>query len=62
MIGEDGHPVIHRPRLDESAGVRFFREDVALFARAPSPFNRKRYVTICNGMFGGGTLVLSGPD
>ena len=55
VIGEDGHPVIHRPRLDESGGRSILREDVALFARAPSPFNRKRYVTICNGMFGGGT-------
>lgn len=31
------------------------REDVALFARAVSPFNRKRTVTICNGMYGRGT-------
>ncbi len=30
-------------------------EDVALFARAISPFNRKRTVTICNGMYGRGT-------
>lgn len=30
-------------------------EDVALFARAVSPFNRKRTVTICNGMYGRGT-------
>jgi hypothetical protein len=41
--------------LDESDGRRILREDVALFARAVSPFNRKRYVTICNGMFGSGT-------
>jgi hypothetical protein len=31
------------------------REDVALFARAVSPFNWKRHVTICNGMYGRGT-------
>ncbi len=55
VIGRDGRPVIHRPRLDESSGRSILREDVALFARAPSPFNRKRYVTICNGMFGSGT-------
>ena len=30
-------------------------EDVALFARAINPFNRKRTVTICNGMYGSGT-------
>ena len=56
VIGEDGRPVIHRPRLDEWDGRAILREDVALFARAPSPFNRKRYVTICNGMFGSGTF------
>jgi hypothetical protein len=55
VIGADGRPVIHRPRLDESDGRSILREDVALFARAPSPFNRKRYVMICNGMFGSGT-------
>jgi hypothetical protein len=55
VTGEDGRPIIHRPRLDESDGRSILREDVALFARAPSPFNRKRYVTICNGMFGSGT-------
>jgi hypothetical protein len=53
--GEDGRLVVHRPRLDKSDGRSILREDVALFARAPSPFNRKRYVTICNGMFGSGT-------
>jgi hypothetical protein len=55
VTGEDGRPVVHRPRLDDSGERSILREDVALFARAPSPFNRKRYVTICNGMFGGGT-------
>ena len=30
-------------------------EDVALFARAISPWNRRRTVTICNGMYGRGT-------
>jgi hypothetical protein len=55
VTGEDGRPVIHRPWLDELDGRSILREDVALFARAPSPFNRKRYVTICNGMFGSGT-------
>ena len=53
--GKDGRPVIHRPWLDESNGHAILREDVALFARAVSPFNRKRYVMICNGMFGNGT-------
>jgi hypothetical protein len=55
-LGENGEPVIHRPRLDEMDGRLILREDVALFARAVNPFNRKRYVTICNGMYGSGTL------
>jgi hypothetical protein len=52
---EDGRKVPHRPLLDESGGQKILREDVALFARAVSPFNRKRFVTICNGMYGRGT-------
>jgi hypothetical protein len=52
VTGEDGSKVAHRPQLDES-GV--LREDVALFARAVNPFNQKRFVTICNGMYGRGT-------
>jgi hypothetical protein len=54
-LNEDGRPVVHRPWLDESDGKLILREDVALFARAVSPFNRKRVVTICNGMYGRGT-------
>lgn len=52
---EDGRKVTHRPRLEVSGGREILREDVALFARAANPFNRKRFVTICNGMFGRGT-------
>lgn len=52
---EDGRKVPHRPLLDQSGGKTILREDVALFARAVSPFNRKRIVTICNGMYGRGT-------
>jgi transcriptional regulator with XRE-family HTH domain len=57
-----------KPHVAESPGARgevgadsaaddkeILREDVALFARAVSPFNRKRTVTICNGMYGRGT-------
>jgi hypothetical protein len=64
----NGKPVKHRAVLDRSsnpnaAGQPVSRasskgillEDVALFARAVSPFNRKRTVTICNGMYGRGT-------
>ncbi|MBN6055017.1 helix-turn-helix domain-containing protein, partial [Nonomuraea sp. RK-328] len=42
----------HVPRLD--GGV--LHEDVALFYRGPNPLNRKRTLTICNGMYGRGTL------
>lgn len=46
-------PVVDRGDTDSDKGI--LREDVALFARAVSPFNRKRTVTICNGMYGRGT-------
>jgi hypothetical protein len=52
---EDGRTIAHRPQLDEYNGRKILREDVALFARAVNPFNRKRFVTICNGMYGRGT-------
>jgi hypothetical protein len=55
-VSEAGRPVIHRPRLGEVDGRKILREDVALFAQAVSPFNRKRFVTICNGMYGRGTF------
>jgi hypothetical protein len=51
---EDGPEVLHRPLLEQSGGREILREDVALFARAVSPFNQKRFVTICNGMYGRG--------
>jgi len=44
----------HRPLLEKPGGR--LREDVALFARAVNPDNRKRSVTICNGMYGSGSL------
>jgi hypothetical protein len=56
-VQDNGKTVRHRPLLDgvsaQDKGI--LREDVALFARAVSPFNRKRTVTICNGMYGRGT-------
>jgi hypothetical protein len=55
VTDEDGHSVIHRPRLDESRGRKILREDITLFARAISPYNQRRFVTICNGMYGRGT-------
>lgn len=51
----DGRKVAHRPVLKETDGRPILREDVALFARATSPFNQERFVTICSGMYGRGT-------
>jgi hypothetical protein len=52
----DGPTAQYRPILDRSGSQKILREDVALFARAVSPFNRKRTVTICSGMYGRGTF------
>ena len=53
---EDGRKSQHRPIFEKSAdGRNILLYDVALFARAVNPFNRKRTVTICNGMYGRGT-------
>jgi hypothetical protein len=52
---EGGRTKAHLPRLERSGDRNILREDVTLFARAVSPFNRKRSVTICNGMYGSGT-------
>jgi hypothetical protein len=41
--------------VDRSGGAEVLKEDVAFFARAVNPYNRLRTVTICNGMYGGGT-------
>jgi hypothetical protein len=51
----DDRKVVHRPWLEKQDEQEILREDVALFARAPNPFNRERFVTICNGMYGRGT-------
>lgn len=44
---------VFRPALDQSKQLL---EDVAQFYRGPNPYNKKRTVTICNGMYGRGTL------
>lgn len=54
-VDDDGRKTQHRPHLVESADREILLEDVALFARAINPFNRKRFVTICNGMYGRGS-------
>jgi hypothetical protein len=45
----------YRPVLGKAGDQQVLREDVALFARAVNPFNRRRTITICNGMYGRGT-------
>jgi len=58
-VEENGTTVQHRPvleKVDDADHPQELREDVALFARAVSPFNQKRTVTICNGMYGRGTF------
>ena len=51
----DARAVRHRPVLEDVGEGQVLRQDVALFARAVNPYNRRRTVSICNGMFGGGT-------
>ena len=51
-----GAPVRHRPFVDRSGDKKILREDVALFARARNPFNQRRTVTVCSGMYAGGTF------
>ena len=57
QVEENGKIVKHKPVLEEAPDQPkgILREDVALFARAVSPFNRARTVTICSGMYGRGT-------
>jgi transcriptional regulator with XRE-family HTH domain len=45
-----------RPRLTNQGGQQILQEDVAHFFRAANPFNHKRTVTVCNGMYGRGTF------
>ncbi len=52
---ESGTVSQYRPVLEQSGGEPILREDVALFVRAVNPFNRKRTITICNGMYARGT-------
>jgi hypothetical protein len=44
------------PTVDRTGDGENLLEDVAHFFRTPNPLNRKRTLTICNGMFARGTL------
>lgn len=52
----DGIEELFKPKLLPGGSRPELLEDVALFLRGPSPYNQKRTLTICNGMFGSGTL------
>ncbi|WP_326959368.1 helix-turn-helix transcriptional regulator [Amycolatopsis sp. NBC_01286] len=52
-VRRDGGSELFPPQLDSEGHLL---EDVAHFYRGVSPFNRKRTVTVCNGMYGRGTL------
>jgi len=55
-VDQDGQTPRFHPHLEHADDREILLEDVALFARAVNPFNRKRTVTICNGMYGSGTF------
>jgi transcriptional regulator with XRE-family HTH domain len=53
LVERAGGSELFPPLLDSEGHLL---EDVAHFYRGVSPFNRKRTVTVCNGMYGRGTL------
>ena len=48
-------PTQFTPTVRPEGQQRILEEDVALFVRAPNPYNRKRTLTMCNGMHSRGT-------
>ena len=57
VAGRSGRSSIFRSTLEAAEPHPRLTEDVALFCRAPNPFNRKRSVTICDGNYGRGTYA-----
>jgi transcriptional regulator with XRE-family HTH domain len=55
QVHEGGSSRAFRPVLRTRGRRTILAEDVAHFFRAPNPFNRKRTITICNGIYGRGT-------
>ncbi|MGW4213849.1 helix-turn-helix domain-containing protein [Lentzea sp. NPDC004789] len=55
-VVQNGAREIFRPALRKAGERWILEEDVAHFYRSPNPFNRKRTVSICNGMYSRGTL------
>jgi hypothetical protein len=54
-VSEDEGNTLYRPSLEQRGEGKILVEDVALFARATNPFNSRRSVTICQGVYGIGT-------
>jgi hypothetical protein len=55
-VDQDGEKVQYRPVLERTDGKTTLVEDVAMFAFAVNPFNKKRTVSVCLGMYGRGTF------
>ncbi|MBW4720635.1 XRE family transcriptional regulator [Saccharothrix obliqua] len=56
VVGRGDAARVFGPRLARDGDRDELQEDVAHFYRGPNPFNHKRTVTVCNGMYGRGTL------
>jgi len=54
-VAEDGTVIQYRPVPEKKGDLKILKKDIALFARAVNSFNRKRSITICNGMYARGT-------
>jgi transcriptional regulator with XRE-family HTH domain len=54
-VGEREPQTTLAPVLDPADGRLTLREDVGHFHRGANPYNAKRTLTLCNGMFGRGT-------
>jgi transcriptional regulator with XRE-family HTH domain len=55
VVGEGTVQEEFRPVLNQEDSIVTLMEDIGHFYRGPNPFNAKRTVTICNGMFARGT-------
>lgn len=54
-VEENGTKAQYKAVLGKLGDREILHEDVALFACAVNPYNRKRRITICNGMYSRGT-------
>jgi transcriptional regulator with XRE-family HTH domain len=52
----DGEAQRYRPKVNIDDGREVLKEDIAHFFRGVNPFNRKRTVSVCNGMYSRGVL------